>query len=272
MYNNNHKKPLALELGKSEFPSSYLVEDENDPDLFLRGNSLVNRMEVGITPDHISAVFKERLVCDKDDRIQMSTEHFPNNAICLLAINDHRGKQFIGTGFLISPTCVITSGHCVYNKGRWVKSIVVIPGANGNGSRPYGARLSTRFKSVKGWTRQGQREFDYGAALLEKGEDFSHLSQFFETEVIKSEQKISNAGYSTEANKKHQQWGSSGMIEKMTYHKLYYNIDTTRGNSGSPVIIDKNKAVGIHSFGNCPNFCVRINEEVKPILDRWRKA
>ena len=110
----------------------------------------------------------QEVVIGKDDRIRINaTNNYPWRAICSLKIKAKDGTNWIGTGFLIGPRTVITAGHCVYMRkhGGWAQSIEVIPGRNGS-QKPYGSCHSTKFHSVKGWTKSNKRSHDYGAIIL----------------------------------------------------------------------------------------------------------
>ena len=78
----------------------------------------------------------------------------------------------MGTGWFIGPHTLMTAGHVVHIKnsgvpGRdgWVRRINVMPGRNG-ANLPYGAITSTSFRSVVGWTSNGDQNYDYGAIIL----------------------------------------------------------------------------------------------------------
>ena len=108
-----------------------------------------------------------------DDRVKINnTAIYPWRAHASLLITAADNSQWIGTGWFIGPHTLMTAGHVVYIKnsgvpGRdgWVKRILVMPGRNGN-ALPYGSVLSTSFRSVNGWTNNGDQNFDYGAIIL----------------------------------------------------------------------------------------------------------
>ena len=53
----------------------------------------------------------------------------------------------------------------VPGRDGWVKNIIVMPGRNGN-NLPYGVVTSDNFRSVIGWTNDGDQNYDYGAIIL----------------------------------------------------------------------------------------------------------
>jgi len=127
---------------------------------------------------HISETeLRQTVIIGDDDRETVVPAVYPYNCICLLEIISATGKKYFGTGFLISPRCIITAGHCVNIKKEWVKSVEVSPGAKGN-IRPFGSCKATRFRSVKGWTKKGNTNFDYGAIILPNTKLFDKVKSY----------------------------------------------------------------------------------------------
>lgn len=251
------------------YPQQYYVIDTNTPVAKeAKGKPIFSEAD---TLPHISWMHVKKLICDDDDRELVDAANYPNKVICRLLINDQNGQQHLGTGFLISPTCVMTSGHCVFLQSGWAESIVVIPGANGaSAPAPFGRMIGGKFVSVDGWTKYKDQNFDYGAVILHKHQSYSGFSDFLAYDHIDNKAAISNYGYSDESPKKHEQWGSQGRITGMTDHLFYYDNDTFRGNSGSPMILEEDTVVAIHSYGQCPNFGIRITPKVKEIMNTWK--
>jgi glutamyl endopeptidase len=225
---------------------------------------------------HISSLFERpilKLICGEDDRTQFNGREYPYKMISRLIITARNGAEYSGTGFFISPRCIVTSGHCVFLGSNWARSVTVIPGANGiKDERPFGSSTSQDFRSVEGWTKNRNRDFDYGAVILPDRSLFDRVQDHFDIDIVSQELNLTGAGYSSEIEKEKQLWGSSGSIRKLTSHRIFYDIDTENGNSGSPLFFmaeGRAKVVGIHSFGECPNFCVRINEDALKSLNKW---
>jgi len=214
-----------------------------------------------------------KLVCDGDDRNKADATARPFRAICKLIITDNYNNAYMGTGFFISPTCIATSGHCVFNEGEWVKEVRVIPGSNGRGDAPFGQETSRTFRSVKGWTVDRRRDFDYGAILLSDKTLYEKVGAFFRLNTLSSRPTLLNSGYPGDKNG--DQWQCSGKVKEQTQFRIYYMIDTEKGNSGSPVIVSDSAGdyvVGIHSYGKCPNFCIAINNKIMEQMDQWAKT
>lgn len=219
--------------------------------------------------DDISLLYPRTkiIIGDTDDRIKVMETEYPYNCIALLLIYDNNENEYLGTGFFISKRCIITAGHCVYFRGKWAKKIKVIPGAKGSES-PFGEDVSTKFRSVEGWTVSKNANFDYGAIILENNDLYSNVNCHLGYSLVQDKSRIIElAGYPMD--KERTQWKSEGQIRKLSQYRIYYELDTVKGNSGSPIFIRKGNSrivIGVHSFGQDPNYSIRLNQK---IIDRW---
>lgn len=118
--------------------------------------------EASFGPRVTSGDARTESVLGADDRRQINnTGDLPWRMNASLLITARDGSSWIGTGWFVSPKVLITAGHCLYIRnsgvaGRdgWVQRITVIPGRNGN-TMPFGQAVSTNFRSVVGWTQNG---------------------------------------------------------------------------------------------------------------------
>jgi glutamyl endopeptidase len=217
---------------------------------------------------HISTLYPNIVVVinGPDDRTEAISTEFPYKTICQLLIKDKYNKNYFGTGFFISERCIITAGHCVFIDKDWAKEIKVIPGAIGTYA-PYGSSTSNRFRSVEGWTKDDDRNFDHGAIILSDNNLYNEVNSYFGYKPLEEKTFIEISGYPID--KDGIQYKCDGMVGKLTPYRIYYDLDTLKGNSGSPVFIknENNKlVVGVHSFGDFPNYSIRVNQE---IINRW---
>ena len=221
----------------------------------------------------------QEVVIGKDDRKKITaTTKYPWRAICSLRIKAKDGTSWIGTGFLIGLRTVITAGHCVYmhKHGGWAKSIEVIPGRNGS-KKPYGSCKSSKFHSVKGWTKSKKRSHDYGSIILPKNCKYGNTVGYFGYgnygffDLLGL--KVNLSGYPGD-KPVGTQWWHARKIKAVTSRTLVYNIDTAGGQSGSPVWRIKNGkryAVGIHTNGHSTgNSATRITKPVFKNLKNWK--
>jgi V8-like Glu-specific endopeptidase len=211
-----------------------------------------------------------------DDRVQITnTAVYPWRVHASLLITAADGSRWIGTGWFIGPHTLMTAGHVVYIKnsgvsGRdgWVRSIDVMPGRNGS-SLPYGTVRSSNFRSVIGWTNNGDQNFDYGAIIIPT--DLGNTTGWFgfgvfsDSDLLNSTGNIS--GYPGD-KPVGTQWYAARQIDSVNSRKVYYDIDTFGGQSGSAVyrIINGGRyGIAIHAYGGATtNSGTRI---VNPVFD-----
>ena len=217
-----------------------------------------------------------------DDRVRINnTGSYPWRVHASLLITARDGSRWIGTGWFIGPHTLMTAGHVVFIKnsgvpGRdgWVRSIDVMPGRNGS-SLPFGTVRSSNFRSVTGWTNSGNENFDYGAIIIPNNlgntTGWLGFGVFSDSDLRSSVGNIS--GYPGD-KPSGTQWYAARRIDSVNSRKVYYDIDTAGGQSGSAVyrIINGNRyGVAIHAYGGArTNSGTRI---VRPVYDNmvaWR--
>ena len=208
-------------------------------------------------------------ICGRDDRVRIDpTSGIPWRWICQLIITRADGGQSRCTGWFIGPRTVMTSGHCVFShaSGGWARQIEVIPSMNGS-LRPFGAQVGTSFRSVRGWTRDRDQNYDYGAIILPNNALGNRVGWFGFASLSNGNLNnllVNNSGYPGD-KPFGTQWFNAGRITKVTDRMLEYMIDTAGGQSGSPIWRYSNgrrHAVSVHGYGGCPNKAVRINRSV----------
>lgn len=201
-----------------------------------------------------------------DDRELVLETLYPYNVMCYLQITLFDGRSFPATGFFIAPRCVITAGHCVFERNHWVKEAEVIPGVFGE-LEPHGKALARRFRSVEGWTINHDSNFDYGAIILDDDHLFTKLKSTLGFKRYDEEKSVEVAGYPKDKGR--YPWKAAGDILRRSKFQLFYEIDTEAGNSGSPILAalnGKKYAIGLHTDGAYPNKGIYLRQEM---LDRW---
>ncbi|MCA1781602.1 MAG: serine protease [Dermatophilaceae bacterium] len=221
-------------------------------------------------------------IIGQDDRVQIqATAAYPWRVHCSLRITAQDGSQWIGTGWFCGPRTVITAGHCVYIKnsgvaGRdgFVRSVTVIPGRNGV-AQSYGAVVSTDFRTVTGWANSANHEYDYGAILLPTplGNTTGWLGfgAYSDATLLSSTANISGYPGDKPAGT---QWYHARRVTSVGARKVYYDVDTFGGQSGSAVYRIVNGArfaVAVHAYGGATsNSGTRITSEVHNNLMAWK--
>ena len=223
-------------------------------------------------------------VIGNDDRVKVDRSLLSGNPwrqICSLKIQSKSNQFYVGTAWFIGPKTLATAGHCVFmqNDGGWAKSIEVVPARFGSDS-PFGKPKSTRFSSVDGWVEQGSRDFDYGVIHLDDDEPGQKVGNF---EVQSFPDPLFNnlilkvSGYPADLERAQFQYFHERPIQRLTETRLFYDIDTFGGQSGSPIWQDTEElglvAVGIHTTGGVSsNSGTRINDHVIDNLISWVEA
>jgi V8-like Glu-specific endopeptidase len=224
-------------------------------------------------------LFDERpeTVCGNDERVRITpTNVVPWRWNCQLILTLKDGSRARGTGWFIGPRTVMTAGHCVHTGrgGDWMRSIEVIPGLDA-ANRPYGSQVSTTFRSVTGWTRDGNVETDYGAVILPDATLGNRVGWFGFTVLTDAQLEgltMNTAGYPGD-KPSGTEWFISGPLASASPRRLDYMIDTAPGQSGSAVWRFQNNqrhAIGIHNYGGCPNHATRITQTVFDNMTNWK--
>lgn len=217
-----------------------------------------------------------------DNRVQITnTGVYPWRASASLVITAADNSSWVGTGWFIGPHTLMTAGHVVFIKnsgvpGRdgWVKSVKVMPGRNG-GTLPYGAVTSTNFRSVRGWTDSGDENYDYGAIIIptELGNAVGWFGFGVHNDPTLTASVGNIAGYPADKSSG-TMWYDAHRIASVGPRKVYYDIDTFGGQSGSAVyriVNGARQAFGVHAYGGATtNSATRIVTAVYNNMVAWK--
>jgi glutamyl endopeptidase len=218
----------------------------------------------------------------RDDRIRIrNTNPYPWRAHASLRITAADNSLWIGTGWFVGPKLLVTAGHVVYIKnsgvpGRdgWVKKMTVMPGRDQN-RLPYGSTTSTSFWTVAGWANNGDDEYDYGAIVLT--EPLGNRTGWFGFGNWPDLSNVSGniSGYPGD-KPSGTQWYAGRRIDSTTPRKVFYDIDTAGGQSGSAVYrfwSGGRYGMAIHAYGGATvNSGTRINRAVFNNIRDWKEA
>lgn len=223
----------------------------------------------------------ESVIGDVDSRVKIeATTSYPWRVHCSLLITAADDSRWIGTAWFIGPRTLITAGHVVYITGSpvagrngFVKSMEVIPGRNA-AARPFGTAVSRHFHTVKGWAENGDPQYDYGAITLPSplGDQVGWIAYgaFSDDDLLASTANVS--GYPGD-KPPGTQWYDFRRIGSVGARKVFYELDTAGGQSGSAVyrfVGNDRYAVGIHAYGGTTsNSGTRINIPVFNNLRFW---
>ena len=155
-----------------------------------------------------------------------------------------------------------------------MKSIQVMPGRDGT-KLPYGSATSTNFRTVNGWINNGSEEYDYGAIILatDLGSTTGWLGFGVYDDATLTSSVGNISGYPGD-KPSGTQWYAARTIASVAARKVFYDIDTAGGQSGSAVyrIVNGNRyGVAVHAYGgSVTNSGTRIVQPVYDNMLAWR--
>jgi glutamyl endopeptidase len=222
---------------------------------------------------------------DERSRI-LETEQAPWRMVCALEIEGPWGA-FVGTGWFAGPRTLVTAGHCVYDRnqmGGWADKITVAPGRDGD-EKPFGSFEADRFSTVDQWTQSQNPDFDIAAIHLARplGEEHGWFAVGALTDEELKGYLVNVSGYPAEPGGGAQQWWARNRIREVTPRRIFYDVDTSGGQSGGPAYVYEREGVpplvvGIHAYGvggtpgSIPmrvNSAPRIIPEVVQQIQAW---
>lgn len=243
----------------------------------------------GIQPEKLSLPRAE-IVVGTDDRVRVTTdtETYPWNTVGYIGNTYSSGNAYRGTGAIVTPYMVLTGGHMVYDldEGGYVNSLNFSPGqrqmsAGGTVIRPYGKVTASSWQTNSDYidalkTLADEFKYDYGAAFFNKSFTSVGLTTYMPV-VFNISPPIGDiinlTGYpaSVQGETNSQaMWKSFGDVNSVTDRILYYDADTTGGNSGGPVwqlISGARRIIAIHVVST-PGGC-RLVSQNQELIESW---
>ena len=158
-----------------------------------------------------------------------------------------------GTGVLVGPDLVLTAAHNVYDtaRGKWTQDVWATPAQNGDAT-PYGSYQASRVFILKKYQEEKTGNKDsYDMALIKLSKPVDVRVGYLPlTTVVPLGSKIQVAGYPFASDWKigflYSMWGQ---VSAQDGNLIQYQIDTESGQSGSPVLNEKNEIVAVHTLG-----------------------
>jgi len=257
-------------------------------------------------------------IIGEDERVRILDTHLmPWRMICQLQIQGSSGAA-IGTGCLVGPHTVLTAGHCVHNAaiGGWAQRIIVTPGMNRDRA-DHGSVVACRFSTLDDWVAshahfspEQKADVDVGVIHLndpenildEKrkpmlkdgkvdaskaalGERIGWFGIAVRSDDDLSERYVHVAGYPGEPDKGfgREMWAHRSTVLTTTPLRVYYDVDTTPGQSGAPTfVIESNPqapiVIAVHAYGTGgtaerlgvrANSAPRITRELFETIQYW---
>jgi len=203
-----------------------------------------------------SELITESVIGD-DDRVRITpTTTYPWRSICKLFIIAADETGWIGTGFIIDGSHILTAGHCVYmhDHGGWVDSIRVVP-AFDDGYTPYWHAWSLIFRTYTGWTNDRNSQHDWAFLTLDRNvglyTGWMGIMTANPSDPV-YEDILHTAGYPADRDGGWCMYWDSDYGEEADLFNHWYYMDTYGGQSGSPVWHDDGSeryVLSIHAYG-----------------------
>lgn len=221
-----------------------------------------------------------------DDRMRVYDTTQPIfRTVARLGIFDHQNNISYCSGTLVAVNVVLTAAHCIYFNSSYVKSVVVIPGANGL-SWPFGSGYSIKMAVPTGWANGPGRDpadaplppttFDWGILVLDLHDWTDSIMKPYPLIAYVPDSFLDNpnvglvtAGYPSD-KPVGTMWWTTADFDDFFYDQnyIYTWADIYQGQSGSAIwAVSQNTAfiISVVSGGN--NYVNRSVRFTPPILN-----
>lgn len=223
-----------------------------------------------------------------DERTRVpDTNAFPHRLIAYLSFDtsapNGTSEAARATGFLVGPYMALTNGHVVWDgvRRQFSRNLAIVPGQSGQGgaTRPFGTRTAVRLATNPGWVETRKIQYDYGAAFFDV--PFSGISTYMPlafdvAPAVGSQVRVAGYPLTVKGSTTQDQWVASDKVVAVQSRLLRYRVDTSGGNSGSPVwqVLGGGqvRTIAVHSTGdttNNGNSGARLVADNFDLLSEW---
>jgi glutamyl endopeptidase len=217
------------------------------------------RAVVDTLPPARGNVGVESLIGKRDTMMRLYVSSTPATANALITYTVN-GKGGYCTGWFYGPNVLATAGHCVHEGkgGGYHDNITVYP-AYDAGVAPFGAHAAMGVYAPSAWRDGGNDDYDYGLIALEQniGTSVGYYGVWAKSGSLKGLPAIIT-GYPSGKSPAKSLWASSDIVRISKSRQIFYKNDTSAGQSGSAVWLDRPVAKGlddgpyayaIHTYG-----------------------
>lgn len=230
---------------------------------FLAGIALDARSIDADASTFNSNNFSIRSIIGEDSRVRVvDTTMSPYNSTVFIAADGAAGS-----GAVIGENTVLTAAHVVKKIVDKLdkKSVYVIPGRDG-AKLPYGKFKIESVHIPQSYIDKPSVDRDIAILTIKPldnkgiGEVVPPLPVKLSNSVVIGE-PLQTSGYPGD-KKWGTLWKTQGSVIKETNTRIYYDLDTFGGQSGSPVYNSSNEIIAVHTTGaGNSNFGTKINDE-----------
>lgn len=206
-------------------------------------------------------------VVGKDDRVRANVNNSPYKQIGYMEMAFKKNNKmvwYVGTGTIIGSNKVLTAGHNLFDRDTrsWATGVIFQPKMNNWIAPAY--INSSKLNVPIGWSSKGDNNYDIGVVTLSKSVS-SYGKLKYTVPAVNKTLFSTISGYPGESTKSGSQWYGNGNA-LVSNQRISYSIDTTGGQSGSP-IINNGSIIGVHTLGSSANSGVRITPALKSFID-----
>ena len=173
---------------------------------------------------------------------------------------------------------MLTAGHCLCpTPGNPAEVVSFYPGRHGSFARWVSEGIKIRVHN--NWFSYGDDSNDLGVLFLEH--KLGNETGWATLEVLSDQQhenryvRVTGYPYERQEDLSPYMYTMQGLIKVIKPSKIYYDIDTSGGQSGSGVCVEDGnnipRCIAVHVTG-CPvegNGAVRINNEKISLISQW---
>ncbi len=191
---------------------------------------------------------------------------FPYSATVYIRSYYENGDVCRGTGWLFGPNDIATAGHVLCNEGELPTSVRCYFGANGSSLSGVTYYTATDISVPKGYINNETDSLDYG--FISIGTNVGDFRGYYGwTTVCDINNSAMVLGYPGEHNC--ELWEGVKSIKKTDAKFIYYDTDTSEGQSGSAVYNTiSQKVMGIHvQGGDTYNTGIKITRQISSIME-----
>ena len=200
----------------------------------------------------------------------LHTDQPPYGAVCHIERDFGDGRLTGCTAFLISPTRLMTAGHCIMSPIRkrlglphLAKRIRVSPGRAAETVMPFGSQWAHSWRANPAYVLRPTALDD--VAIIDLPRPFSPSPGFFrlaapdakDFEQIRARLLLHISGYPAD-KPQGTQWEHAERLDRVDPRQLLYSVDTCPGHSGAPVWIRRTpdapaEVIAVHTSGPRPH-------------------
>lgn len=246
-----------------------------------------------LAPDGVTP---QTMLGTEDRQRRTDTHQPPLRMICSIEVtsSQHAPPEAIGTGWLVGPRTVITAGHVLrwQGAGREALRVRVIPGRDRD-TMPFKAFDAHVFHYHPLWAGLETDPRGADIAAIRLAEPIGKRIGFFGvaalTDATLNGRVVNIPGYPAlveghQVEACTELWWHANHIKKLEPTRIFYDVDTSGGQSGSPVMLwpDPTTAeaaplvAGVHNRGDDDqdghNAAVRITPEMLTLISGWIDA